>query len=288
MTSLPAVAVVTGAASGIGRHWASALRDSGRYRLVVTDVNGAALRAAFTPSHDLRLHTFDIRSRPDWQRLVSDTVTSFGRIDYLFNVAGGGRPGFLLDVSPEVVDTTIDVNLKGPIYGMMAVAPVMVAQRSGHIVNISSLAGISPTPGNEAYSAAKAGLRTVSLATAVRLRRAGVWVSVVCPDLVDTPTIDRHLALEPADVALIYSGPGALSLRAVEDALWQVVWERPLELAIPASRGWLVKVVNAFPQLMPRLYGRLLARGLRRLELVRAERLRRAPVAAGEKTRAVS
>jgi hypothetical protein len=58
----------------------------------------------------------------------------------------------------------------------------------------------------------------------------------------------------------------------VEQALWRIVRERPLEMAVPGSRGWLVKVVNLFPQIMPRLYGTLLRRGLERLEVVRHER----------------
>jgi len=97
-------------------------------------------------------------------------------------------------------------------------------------------------------------------------------VTVLCPDLVDTPTVDRHMKLPPTDVALIYSGPGTLSLERIEQALWHIVRRRPLELAVPASRGLMVKLVNAFPQLMPRLYGTLLRRGLRRLEEVRLER----------------
>lgn len=272
-TVSPEVAIVTGAASGIGRRWSQALRArEGQFRLALADVNEEGLRTAFEPGDDLSLHAFDVRSKEGWQDLVDDTLSRYGRIDYLFNIAGGGRPGFLLDVSLDLVDTTIDVNLKGQIYGMKSVAPVMVRQGKGHIVNISSLAGISPTPGNELYSAAKSGLRSVSLSTAVRLRPLGVHVTVVCPDLVDTPTVDRHMKLRPADVALIYSGPGALSLERVEEALWYVVRTRPLELAIPGSRGWLVKVVNVFPQLMPRLYGRLLRRGLKRLEALRQRR----------------
>jgi NAD(P)-dependent dehydrogenase (short-subunit alcohol dehydrogenase family) len=148
--SPPEVAVVTGAASGIGRHWAQALRSrDGMYRLVLADINEEGLMAAFDPDDQTRLHAVDVRLPSHWRRLVDDTMEHYGRIDYLFNIAGGGQPGFVLDVSMELVDSTIDLNLKGQIYGMKAVGPVMVRQGKGHIVNISSLAGISPTPGNE-------------------------------------------------------------------------------------------------------------------------------------------
>jgi 3-oxoacyl-[acyl-carrier protein] reductase len=270
------VAIVTGAASGIGRHWASVL--SGRpdaFRLMLADANEEALRAAFTPHDDLGLRAFDIRSPDEWRRVVDDTLARYGRIDYLFNIAGGGRPGFLLDVPIAAVDSTIDVNLKGPVYGMRIVGPVMVRQGSGHIVNVVSLAGVSPTPGNELYSAAKSGLRAISLATAIRLRPKGVFVTAVCPDLVDTPALARQLDLEPEDVALIHSGPHPLSVRDVERAFLRAMKDKPLELMVPAWRGWLAKVNNLFPPLMTHLYGPLVRRGLRHLAERRVERTER-------------
>lgn len=267
----PRVAIVTGAASGIGRHWAGVLAGRGGHCLVLADVNAAGLRGAFRATERLRLHVLDVRSPECWRALVDDTLERFGRIDYLFNIAGGGRPGFLLDVPLHVVDATIDVNLKGPIYGMKAVAPVMVRQRSGHIVNVASLAGISPTPGHEVYSAAKSGLRAVSLATAVRLRTHGVFVTVVCPDLVDTPALARQLELDPRDVALIHSGPRPLGVAEVADAFDRALRERPLEIALPSWRGWLARANNLYPPLMLRLYEPLVRRGLKRLERRRRE-----------------
>ena len=273
MEAAPKVAIVTGAASGIGRHWASMLAARpAEYRVVAADVDAVTLRAVLRPSAHVVLHALDIRAPERWEEMVADTLARFGRIDYLFNIAGGGHPGFLLDVPLKVVDTTIDVNLKGPIYGMKAVAPVMVRQGSGHIVNVASLAGISPTPGHEAYSAAKFGLRAVSLAVAVRLRAAGVYVTVVCPDLVDTPALGRQLALDPRDVALIHSGPGPLSVQDVEAAFFRAMRDRPLELMLPAWRGWLAKVNNLYPPLMLRLYEPLLRRGLVQVERRRRER----------------
>jgi len=267
------VAIVTGAASGIGRHWARVLRGRG-FRLALADVNGEGLRAAFDAEADVRLHTLDTRSVDGWQKMVDDTLHHFGAIDYLFNIAGSGRPGFLLDVPMDLVDTSIDVNLKGHIYGMKSVGPVMVRQGYGHIVNMSSLAGISPTPGNELYSAAKSGLRAVSIATAIRLRPMGVSVTVVCPDLVDTPTLAKHLTLDPNDVALIHSGRRALTLVEVESALVRALRDRPLEITVPRSRGWFVKVVNLLPHLMFHFHGPLMRRGLRRLETLKRARVR--------------
>lgn len=282
------VFIVTGAASGIGRHWAKVLAARGEEcRLALADVNEPGLRSTFEESARLRLHALDVRSVEQWESLVDDTVRRFGRIDYLFNIAGGGRPGFLLDVPLSLVDRTIDVNLKGPIYGMKTVGPVMMKQGGGHIVNVSSLAGISPTPGNELYSAAKSGLRAVSLAAAIRLRPRGVFVSVVCPDLVDTPTLTRHLSLDPDDVALIYSGPGPLSVEDVEGAFRRAMSARPLEIALPAWRGWLVRVNNLFPPLMLRLYEPLMRKGRKNFQRLKRERTAGTPIGPDRRTLAL-
>jgi 3-oxoacyl-[acyl-carrier protein] reductase len=273
----PKVAIVTGAASGIGRHWGSVLAARpDEFRLVLADANEEGLHAAFETREGLVLRAFDVREPAEWRAVTDETVERFGRIDYLFNVAGGSRAGFLLDVPTQAVDTIVDVNLKGPVYGMKAVAPVMVRQGAGHIVNVASLAGVSPTPGNELYSAAKFGLRAVSLASAIRLRPLGVWVTAVCPDLVDTPALARQLDLEPQDVALIHSGPRPLRVEDIERAFFRAMRDRPLELMVPGWRGWLAKVNNLFPRLMPHLYGPLLRRGLRHLAERRMEREARA------------
>jgi 1-acyl-sn-glycerol-3-phosphate acyltransferase len=271
---------VTGAASGIGRHWAKALvrEKDERRRLVLADLDEVGLRSAFRESETVCLRALDVRSVEQWRRVVADTVRRFGRIDYLFNIAGGGRPGPFLDVPMEDVDAQIDLNLKGPIYGMKTVGPIMVRQGRGHIVNVSSLAGIAPTPGNALYSAAKTGLRAVSIASAIRLREKGVRVTVVCPDLVDTPTVERHLSLDPEDVALIYSGPGPLGVEDVEGAFRTALRTGRLEIALPTWRGWLVKVNNLVPPLMPRLYRPLMHKGLVNLEALRRERAGGAPV----------
>ncbi|HSN75671.1 MAG TPA: SDR family oxidoreductase [Anaerolineae bacterium] len=264
--SSPHVAIITGAASGIGQHWAGVLAARDDFLLALADIDEASLRSAFSPSDRLRLLPLDIRSPGDWQALVGDTLGTFGRIDYLFNIAGGGRLGFLLDQPPENVEVVLDVNLKGPIYGMRLVGQVMAAQRSGHIVNVGSLAGLSPTPGNALYSAAKSGLRAASLAAAVELRQYGVYVTVIAPDVVDTPLARRHFD-QPEAAALARSGGRVLTVQDMEAAFWHALRDRPLEINLPRWRGWLAKVNSLYPPLMLKLYEPLKQRGLKRLEL---------------------
>lgn len=268
---LPHVAIVTGAASGIGKHWAGVLAARPDFQLALADIDEAGLAATFTPAERLRLHRLDVRSPANWQAVVAGTLRAFGRIDYLFNIAGGGRLGFLLEQPAANVDFVIDLNLKGPVYGMRLAAQVMATQRSGHIVNVGSLAGLTPTPGNALYSAAKAGLRAASLAAAVELRPYDVYVTVIAPDVVDTPLARRHFD-HPEAAALARSGGRVLTVQDVEAAFWQAMAERPLELNLPRARGWLAKLNSAYPSLMLRLYEPLKKRGLKHMELESVKR----------------
>ncbi len=265
-------AIITGAASGIGKHWASVLLNRGdAYRLVLADINEDGLRAAFTPTERVRLHRLDIRSVEEWQRVVDDTLEHFGRIDYLFNIAGGGRPAFFLNQPIENIDWVIDLNLKGPLIGMKLVGDVMVKQRSGHIINVASLAGLSPTPGNALYSAAKGGLRNASIAAAIEWRQQGITVTVISPDLVDTPLMQNHLATGGEEVALTYTGV-TLTVTDLEKAFWNALRDKPLEINLPRWRGWLTKLNHVNPSIMLLLYEPMKKRGMKRLEEIRRKR----------------
>lgn len=269
----PRTAIVTGAASGIGRHWANALLGKpGQYNLVLADVNTDGLSEAFTPTGAVRLHSLDIRSAAGWQQVVDDALEHFWGVDYLFNIAGGGHQAFFMEQPIENIDWVIDVNLKGPLVGMRAVGKIMLEQGFGHIINVSSLAGLSPTPGNSLYAAAKAGLRSASLAAAIEWRRQGVAVTVISPDLVDTPLMQKHLETGGDEVALTYTGV-TLTVVDLENAFWKAMRDKPLEINLPRWRGWLAKLNHFNPSLMFLLYEPMKKRGMKRLARIRQQRL---------------
>lgn len=269
----PKTAIITGAASGIGKHWANVLlKKIGEYQLVLADANTDGLHASFAPSDSALLHTLDVRSVDGWRTLIADTLEHFGRIDYLFNIAGGGRPDFLLNQPVENIDWIVDVNLKGPLVGMKLVGEVMAKQGSGHIINIASLAGLSPTPGNSLYSAAKGGLRNASIAAAIEWQTKGIFVTVISPDLVDTPIMQRHLESGGEEVALTYTGV-TLTVHDLENAFWKAMRDKPLEIILPRWRGWLTKLNHLNPSIMLWLYEPMKRRGMKRLEKIRKNRL---------------
>jgi 3-oxoacyl-[acyl-carrier protein] reductase len=268
------VAIITGAASGVGRHFATELRRRRpQMRLVLADVNREALAEAFSPAEHVVLEAFDVRSSEEWQRVVDETLARFGAVDYLCNIAGIDRSAMFIDQPLGNIDALVDINLKGSLYGMRIVAEQMAARGSGHIINMASLAGVTPTPGTSIYSATKFGLRAVSIAAGVELRSRGVYVTVICPDLINTALFDQHLDEEdPEAVALIFSGSRSLTADEVSEAIFRAMRDRPLEIDLPFSRGLLAKLSSAVPGVLLMLYEPLKRKGIRQLERARRER----------------
>ena len=263
------VASITGAANGVGRHFATELRHRRpQMRLVLADVNHEALAEALPAGEKVVLEAFDIRSADEWQRVIDATIERFGAVDYLCNIAGIDRVAMFIDQPLGNIDALVDINLKGSLYGMRIVAE----RSSGHIINMASLAGVSPTPGSSIYSATKFGLRAVSIAAAVELRARGVYVTVICPDLVNTPLFDPHIDdADPEAAALIFSGPRALTVDEVSEAIFRAMRDRPLEIDLPFSRGLLAKLSSAAPGVLLWLYEPLKRRGMKQFESARRE-----------------
>lgn len=259
--------LVTGAASGIGREVARRLASEGR-RVIATDVDGGALAtlAADLPPDRGATAILDVRDRAAWEVALDEMEARWGGVDVVFNVAGFLQPGYVAELALDDVDRTFDINVKGVIYGTRLAAARMVAAGSGHVVNVASMAAFAPVPGLSLYGASKYAVRSFSLAAAMELRPRGVAVTVVCPDAVATPMLDKQERYEEA--AITFSAPRVLGVDEVAAALTgEVLEERPLELALPASRKWMARAVDLFPAIGPRvapLFQRLGRRAQRR------------------------
>jgi NAD(P)-dependent dehydrogenase (short-subunit alcohol dehydrogenase family) len=189
-----ATAIVTGAASGIGRGLAIELAKRGS-EVVLADLQGEKaerlaeeIKAAGGRASAAEL---DVSSFPDVEKLVREAADRTGRLDYMFNNAGIGIIG---DASKYTIDDwnrIIRINLNGVVNGVQAAYQAMIKQGFGHIVNTSSLGGLVPQPGNVAYSATKHAI--VGLSTSLRSEAAmlGVRVSVICPGFVRTDIFNR-------------------------------------------------------------------------------------------------
>ncbi len=208
------VAVVTGAARGIGEAVARRLARMGAsVALVARDQAqlGQAQAAIEKDGGKGVVMACDLTDAKAVAALGDCVRKEYGRCDILVNNAGTGTPGKpLIEVEPEEWDRVMDTNLRGPYLTIRALAPMMIAARSGHIINISSLAGKNPLPNGAAYAASKWGLNGLTYSTAEELRQYNVRVAVIAPGSVDTgfgggkapgQGKDRSKMVQPADVA---------------------------------------------------------------------------------------
>jgi NAD(P)-dependent dehydrogenase (short-subunit alcohol dehydrogenase family) len=173
------VAIVTGGAKGFGAGIADALVASG-YEVFITGRDEQALaRRESTKIHPL---VADATSPTDWDRVFSTVLSRFGKVDVLVNDAGGGvRITELENQTDEDITEAISLNLTAAIYGCRRAAPIMRKQKSGIIINISSVCSRHSWPGWGVYGAAKAGLENFSRSLYLELRPHGVRVTTVVP-----------------------------------------------------------------------------------------------------------
>jgi len=185
------VAIVTGAARGIGAATARRLAAEGA-SVVIADINGegAAATAAALQADGLKAHAVagDITMAADVDRLVAETLERFGGVHILVNNAGFPRDGRLTKLTETDWDLVVDVILKGAFLASKAVMPHMIEQRWGRIVNISSRAHLG-NPGQANYSAAKAGIIGLTRALSLEEGRYEITVNAVAPGFVETEMV---------------------------------------------------------------------------------------------------
>jgi len=183
------VALVSGAASGIGAAVAERLEAEG----------ARVVRADITPGEGIV--TCDITDPADCAATVATTLERHQRLDVLANVAGVGVARLIGDVTVDEWRRIIDVNLTGTFLLSQAALPALL-QAQGTIVNMASVAGLRATPYNAAYCASKAGVIMMTKSMAIELAKAGVRVNAVCPASVDTPFLRNFRVPDGADPAL--------------------------------------------------------------------------------------
>ncbi len=174
----------------------------------------------------------DVTNDQQMAALVNATLARFGRLDILVNNAGGGPPRTPV-VKARIVDWewTLRVNLWATMVLSKLVLPAMIAQRSGTIVNICSLAGLTGKAGEAAYAAAKFGVRGFSQSLFEEVREHGIKVSTICPGYVDTALIPPNRRVDRSKM---------LSSEDVAEAVYEVVVSSarccPLEIVLQPQR----------------------------------------------------
>ena len=202
------VAIVTGAGRGIGAAIAIRLAQLGAHTILCgrrrasLEETSSEIKAA-----GASIIECDVSDLASVQSIAATIERSFGRLDILVNNAGiMGSQGPLHELPPDVWDNIFNTNLRGVYYMIRSLAPLMIRARSGHIINISSLAGKNPVANAAAYSASKWGLNGLSYSVAEELRTHNIRVSVICPGSVHTdfsPHVGKNAEkmLQAGDVA---------------------------------------------------------------------------------------
>jgi 3-oxoacyl-[acyl-carrier protein] reductase len=227
------VAVVTGAAQGIGRATALRLASDG-YRIAVVDFRAgpaeevaAELQALGT---DAAAFTADVGDSSAVDDATKQILERFGGLDVLVNNAGTHVPGDVVDLSNEDFDRVVNTILKGTFYFSRAVLPTMIAQRGGAIVNVSSVWAWACAPGAAPYCLAKAGVTALTKSLAQEVGKYGIRVNAVAPYLVNTE-LHRATHTEEARRGMAEASPmgrecepeeiaASISFLVSEDASW--------------------------------------------------------------------
>ena len=248
------VAIVTGAASGLGKSLGESLAQNGAF-VVLADVNSGGVEDVAEgirgKGQDAKAATVDVTNFEAVKGLVEETVQEHGRLDYLFNNAGILIFGEARDCSIEDWRSVIDLDLYGVVNGVVAAFPLMVEQGFGHIVNTASVEGLAPFPVMGSYVASKYGV--VGLSHALRAEGAalGVKVSVACPGYVTTKIIETSKMVKIDREKILASLTGSMGVSPEEcvSRILRGVERNKATIVI----GWWAKILWRLQRLSPGL-----------------------------------
>ena len=196
------IVLVTGAASGIGRATALAFAREGAKAVIVADVDepggtetaGQVARAGA----ENRFVRTDVSRAADVEALMRGILDAYGRLDVAVNNAGiEGRQAWVQEQTEADWDRVLDINAKGVWLGLRYELPPMIAQRSGAIVNVTSVAGLVGFERIAPYVASKHAIIGLTKAAALEVARFGIRVNAVAPGVIRTPMVDRFTAGKP-------------------------------------------------------------------------------------------
>jgi 3-oxoacyl-[acyl-carrier protein] reductase len=178
------IAIVTGAARGIGRGIALAFAEEGA-SVVVADRDGSGAEEVAAEARGLAVRV-DVTSEQEVRRMAEQALAAYGRIDVLVNNAGIATSAAVVDMSLAQWEETLRVDLTGVFLCSRAVLPAMIAQVSGRIVSVGSQLGLRGAPALAHYSAAKGGVHGFTKALAREVARHGITVNAIAPGPIDT------------------------------------------------------------------------------------------------------
>lgn len=244
---------ITGGASGIGRAVAERFGRAGWF-VGIADINedGMADTAALLPAGFSSQHKLDVRDRAAWDGALAEcAAASGGRIDVVFNNAGIPLGGRIIDCSAEEVERTLDINLKGVIFGAQAAYPWLKASAPGScLLNTASAAGIYGVPGGSIYSATKFGVRSITESLDAEWKADGIMVRDLMPSFIETPLLDiapNRASNEDIRGRVREAGLEITPVSAVAEAAWAAVHGKKLHTLVGKTAGRLAFAARWMP-----------------------------------------
>jgi 3-dehydrosphinganine reductase len=267
-------AIITGGSSGIGRATARLLTRRGAHVSIIarrqelldeTLAELEALRGNPTQQR-LRSYSADVT---DWgqtqQAIVTLTADGYPP-DILINAAGYAHPGYFEELPLDIFRYSMDEDFFGTLHPIKAVLPTMMEQRSGHIVNFSSVAGFLGVFGYTAYSAAKFAVRGFSDVLRQELRPHGIHVSVIFPPDTDTPQLHYENQFKPLETRRIAGAAKALTADQVAKALVRGIERRQVYILPSFDTKLYFLLSNGFSGLFRWYFDRVIAKARRERE----------------------
>lgn len=193
------VAIITGGSAGLGEATAELFVAEGAQVIIA---GSSDLGEKVAKRLNVTFIKTDVSRSKEVDTLVDQVVQRFNRLDIMINNAGVSHISQIVEETDEWFDRVVGVNLGGVFYGTRAAGRVMKQQGKGAIVNISSIAGISPVPGSTVYSASKAGVISLTEGAAVELAPFGVRVNAICPGIFPT-LMAQKVGLDKAQIAAL-------------------------------------------------------------------------------------
>ncbi|CQD07225.1 short-chain dehydrogenase/reductase SDR [Mycobacterium lentiflavum] len=200
--------LIFGGAGGIGRATATALAARGAC-VALADIDPQQLDAAAeylaSQGHIVRTYQVDVRLRHDVRKVADAVFDDLGRLDVLINAAGIMLMSPVTELRTDEWELSIDLNLKGVLWGIAAVLPTFLKQRSGHLITLGSIHGLNVFPGGAAHSASKFAVRAFSDGLRAELAGHGIRVTTVMPGAVATGMQDKTTGSQRDEIQAIYA-----------------------------------------------------------------------------------
>lgn len=255
------VAVITGACGGIGQE-ITKLFDQKGIKLALADIDTNSINEILKEIKQAALVIkCDITNLNQVRMLYSKTIEKFGKIDFLINTVGMIVPGLFENASYEDIEKQINVNLKGTIHCTKEVIPIMKKAGNGHIVTISSLAGIVPETYSSIYTATKFALRGLNWTLCLELKEHNINVSTIFPDSVDTPMLEFEAKHGGSPLTFLHD---PVPPKEVAKAVLVAILKEKVEVCIPSMEGVLSKIIMCMPSQVKRLWPKYEEKGEKR------------------------